>query len=153
MTVAPCAAFIRTLADKLKAGAAFFIDYGFPEHEYYHPQRHMGTVMCHQQHQSDTNPLAEVGLKDITAHVNFTALALAAQEAELGVLGYCTQARFLLNCGLLAKLESAKLPARVQAQKLITEHEMGELFKVIGFYKGEPWQALGFSVGDRTETL
>ena len=147
------AAFIRTLADKLKAGAAFFIDYGFPEHEYYHPQRHMGTLMCHQQHQSDTNPLAEVGLKDLTAHVNFTALALAAQEAELGVLGYCTQARFLLNCGLLAKLESAKLPARVQAQKLITEHEMGELFKVIGFYKGEPWQALGFSVGDRTETL
>jgi len=147
------AAFIRTLADKLKTGAAFFIDYGFPEHEYYHPQRHMGTVMCHQQHQSDTDPLAEVGLKDITAHVNFTALALAAQEADLGVLGYCTQARFLLNCGLLSKLQQASLPARVQAQKLIMEHEMGELFKVIGFYKGEPWQALGFAQGDRTETL
>jgi SAM-dependent MidA family methyltransferase len=146
-------AFIRTLADKLKVGAAFFIDYGFPEHEYYHPQRHMGTVMCHQQHQSDTDPLLEVGLKDITAHVNFTALALAAQDANWGVLGYCTQARFLLNCGLLSKLEQASLPARVQAQKLFMEHEMGELFKVIGFYKGDPWQALGFSSGDRTETL
>jgi len=146
-------AFIRTLADKLQRGAAFFIDYGFPEHEYYHPQRHMGTVMCHQQHQSDTDPLADVGLKDITAHVNFTAIALAAQAAELGVLGYCTQARFLLNCGLLAKLEQASLPTRVQAQKLIMEHEMGELFKVIGFYKGEPWPAVGFASGDRTDTL
>ncbi len=146
-------AFIRTLSDKLTVGAAFFLDYGFPEHEYYHPQRHMGTVMCHRGHLSDSDPLADVGLKDITAHVNFTALALAAQEADLGVLGYCTQARFLINCGLLERLVSASLPERVQAQKLVMEHEMGELFKVIGFYKGEPWQALGFSQGDRTHTL
>jgi SAM-dependent MidA family methyltransferase len=67
--------FVRTLADKLSAGAAFLIDYGFPEHEYYHPQRHMGTVMCHQGHESDTDPLQSVGLKDITAHVNFTGIA------------------------------------------------------------------------------
>jgi SAM-dependent MidA family methyltransferase len=145
--------FIRTLADKLSVGAAFFIDYGFPEHEYYHPQRYMGTVMCHQSHRSDTDPLADVGLKDITAHVNFTAMALAAQDADWGVLGYCTQARFLINCGLVARMETATLPARVHAQKLILEHEMGELFKVIGFFKGEPWQALGFAQGDRTHTL
>jgi SAM-dependent MidA family methyltransferase len=145
--------FIRTLADKLTVGAAFFIDYGFPEHEYYHPQRHMGTVMCHRSHQSDTNPLADVGLKDITAHVNFSAMALAAQDADWGVLGYCTQARFLINCGLVSRMEAATLRERVQAQKLITEHEMGELFKVIGFFKGEPWQALGFAQGDRTHTL
>ena len=146
-------AFIRTLADKLTMGAAFFIDYGFPEHEYYHPQRHMGTVMCHRSHQSDPDPLAEVGQKDITAHVNFTGIALAAQEAGLGVLGYCTQARFLINCGLGARLETASLAERVMAQKLIMEHEMGELFKVIGLYQGVPWQAIGFAQGDRTDTL
>lgn len=145
--------FIRTLADRLTAGAAFFIDYGFPEHEYYHPQRHMGTVMCHRAHQSDSDPLAEVGLKDITAHVNFTGIALAAQEAGWGVLGYCTQARFLMNCGLVSRMEQSALAARVQAQRLIMEHEMGELFKVIGLYKGEPWDAIGFAVGDRTHTL
>ena len=146
-------AFIRTLGDRLTAGAAFFIDYGFPEQEYFHPQRHMGTVMCHQGHRVDPDPLSAVGLKDITAHVNFTGIALAAQDADLGVLGYCTQARFLMNCGLLARLEDAPLATRVQAQMLVMEHEMGELFKVIGLYKGEPWDALGFSHGDRTDRL
>ena len=151
-------AFIRTLADRLTVGVAFFLDYGFPEAEYYHPQRHMGTVMCHRQHRADANPLADVGLKDITAHVNFTGIALAAQEAGLDVLGYCTQARFLMNCGLLARLDNATLPDKVMAQKLILEHEMGELFKVIGFAKSAPsfpqtWQPLGFAQGDRTHTL
>ncbi len=145
--------FIRTLADKLRAGAVFLIDYGFPEQEYYHPQRHMGTVMCHRGHQADPDPLLEAGLKDITAHVNFSGIALAAQDAGFGVLGYCTQARFLINCGLASRLENASLIERVQAQKLIMEHEMGELFKVIGLYRGEPWQAIGFAHGDRTHTL
>jgi SAM-dependent MidA family methyltransferase len=134
-------------------GAAFFIDYGFPESEYYHPQRHMGTVMCHRAHLADANPLADVGLKDITAHVNFTGIALAGQDAGLEVLGYCTQARFLMNSGLLDLLAQADLKERVNAQKLILEHEMGELFKVIGFCKGEPWEAIGFAQGDRTHTL
>ena len=146
-------AFVRTLGDKLGTGAVFLIDYGFAEQEYYHPQRHMGTVMCHRAHRSDSDPLTDVGLKDITAHVNFTGLALAAQDAGLGVLGYCTQARFLMNCGLLTRMENASLAARVQAQKLIMEHEMGELFKVIGLYKGEPWDAIGFAQGDRTDRL
>ena len=145
--------FIRTLGDKLQAGAVFLLDYGFPEAEYYHPQRHMGTVMCHQAHQVDADPLAAVGQKDITAHVNFTGIALAGNEAGLGVLGYCSQARFLMNCGLLAQMEAADLPTRTMAQKLIMEHEMGEFFKVIGFYKGEPWAALGFEHGDKTHTL
>ena len=146
-------AFIRTLAEHLVQGAAFFIDYGFPEAEYYHPQRHMGTVMCHRAHQSDPDPLRDVGRKDITAHVNFTAIALAAQEAGLNVLGYCTQARFLMNCGLPALMDQAALPQRVNAQKLVMEHEMGELFKVIGFSTGEPWEPIGFAQGDRTHTL
>jgi SAM-dependent MidA family methyltransferase len=145
--------FMRTLADKLTQGAAFFIDYGFPEAEYYHPQRHMGTVMCHQHHRADADPLAQVGLKDITAHVNFTGMALAAQDAGLNVLGYCTQARFLINCGIGPLMDAAPLAVRVHAQRLLMEHEMGELFKVIGLCKGEPWDALGFAQGDRTHTL
>jgi SAM-dependent MidA family methyltransferase len=141
------------LAERLVAGAAFFIDYGFPEHEYYHPQRHMGTVMCHRAHQADPDPLVLVGHKDITAHVNFTGIALAAQDAGLAVLGYCSQARFLINCGIGPRLDAAPLAQRAQAQHLLLEHEMGELFKVIGLCRGEPWDALGFTQGDRTHTL
>ncbi|MDM0050233.1 class I SAM-dependent methyltransferase [Variovorax sp. J22R115] len=146
-------AFIATLADRMKQGAAFFIDYGFPESEYYHPQRHMGTVMCHRGHLADPDPLADVGQKDITAHVNFTGVAVAGQDAGLEVLGYCSQARFLLNAGILPLLEQATLAERTLAARLIHEHEMGELFKVIGFVAGEPWDAIGFAEGDRMHTL
>ena len=146
-------AFVRTLADRLQAGAAFLIDYGFPEAEYYHPQRHMGTVMCHRAHQADTHPLRDVGLKDITAHVNFTGIAMAAQDAGLELLGYTNQAHFLINCGLVDAMQQADLPQRVAAQKLILEHEMGELFKVIGLTKGPVWDALGFARGDKTHRL
>ena len=148
---------MRTLAERLARGAAFFIDYGFPEAEYYHPQRHQGTLMCHRAHESDTDPLAAPGSKDITAHVNFTGIALAAQEAGLEVIGYATQARFLMNCGLLSLLQASASPREVAAaQKLITEHEMGELFKVIGLARGidfGPAGPLGFRAGDRTHQL
>lgn len=150
-------AFVRTLAERLgrsdKGGTALLIDYGFPEGEYYHAQRHMGTLMCHRGHRSDMDPLADVGLKDITAHVNFTGIALAAQEAGMQVLGYTSQARFLLNCGLPALLAQAGLADRALGQKLINEHEMGELFKVIAFGTGPAWEPLGFLAGDRTHTL
>jgi SAM-dependent MidA family methyltransferase len=150
-------AFIATLADRLQRGAAFFIDYGFPEAEYYHPQRSGGTLMCHRAHQADTDPLADVGLKDITAHVNFTGIALAAQNAGLEVLGYTSQARFLLNCGLMELLQGADIPTIAHAQKLVTAHEMGELFKVIGLARGCDAafvaDALGFAEGDRTHRL
>jgi SAM-dependent MidA family methyltransferase len=146
-------AFVRTLADRVEAGAVFLLDYGFPEGEYYHPQRHMGTVMCHRAHQSDADPLPHVGLKDITAHVNFTGIALAAQDAGLEVLGYTNQAHFLINCGLVDAMQSATLPERVSAQKLIMEHEMGELFKVIGLCKGARFAAMGFINGDKTHRL
>ena len=151
--------FVRTLADRLSAGAIFLIDYGFPEHEFYHPQRSTGTVMCHRAHEADANPLAQVGLKDITAHVNFTGIALAGQEAGLQVLGYTSQGRFLLNCGLLDGMADAPLQERVMLQKLIHEHEMGDLFKVIAFAVDTPqqaysgWQAMGFTAGDRSHTL
>jgi SAM-dependent MidA family methyltransferase len=146
-------AFIRTLADRLRQGAAFFLDYGFPESEYYHPQRHMGTLMCHRGHMADPDPLVDVGAKDITAHVNFTGLALAAQEAGFAVLGYTTQGRFLINCGLVDKLAQSDLAGRTAGQRLIAEHEMGELFKVIAFHRGDFWDAVGFRQGDRTRML
>jgi SAM-dependent MidA family methyltransferase len=146
-------AFVRTLAERLTRGAAFFIDYGFPQPEYYHPQRDMGTLMCHRAHRADTDPLDSPGAKDITAHVDFTAIALAAQETGLPTLGYTSQGRFLLNCGLAAMLQDATLPERVAAQRLVNEHEMGELFKVIAFQRGEFWDAIGFRAGDRTHTL
>ena len=156
--------FIGTLADRLQAGAIFLLDYGFPEHEYYHPQRSMGTVMCHQGHLADGDALADVGSKDITAHVNFTGIAVAGQNAGLEVIGYTSQGRFLLNCGLLDGMgddnTGTGLAERAMVQKLVNEHEMGELFKVIAFAarsdpadSGEAWQPLGFTAGDRTHTL
>ncbi|WP_290663951.1 SAM-dependent methyltransferase [Aquabacterium sp.] len=153
-------AFIATLAQRMTRGAAFFIDYGFPEGEYYHPQRTGGTLMCHQGHRSDPDPLSNVGEKDITTHVNFTGIALSGQGNGWEVLGYTTQGRFLSNCGLLAQMGQdgggtsvADFKLRAAAQMLIAEHEMGELFKVIGFVKGEWFEAMGFSQGDRTHML
>ena len=152
-THAQAEGFVRTLADRLAAGAIFLLDYGFPEHEYFHPQRSMGTLMCHQGHLADSNPLLHVGLKDITAHVNFTGVAVAAQDAGLEVLGYTCQAHFLMNCGIADALQAATQVQRIAAQRLILEHEMGEFFKVIGLTKGAPWDAIGFSRGDKTHRL
>ena len=146
-------AFVATLAERLQRGAAFFIDYGFPAHEFYLPERSGGTLMCHRAHLADADPLADPGDKDITAHVDFTAVALAAQDAGCEVLGYASQGRFLLNCGLAALMEGADWPTRVGALKLVAEHEMGELFKVIGFVKGAAFDAIGFAQGDRSHTL
>ena len=149
-------AFVRTLADRLQRGAAFFLDYGFPETEYFHPQRHMGTLMCHHAHRSDSNPLVDVGQKDITAHVNFTGIALAAQDAGMMVLGYTSQGRFLLNAGLLTLAGGADTRQNAMMQKLLNEHEMGELFKVIALApaaSAQDWVPLGFAAGDRTHRL
>jgi len=151
-------AFVRSLAERLGRGAAFFVDYGFPDHEYYLPQRRDGTLMCHRAHRADTDPLVDVGTKDITAHVNFSGVALAAQDAGFEVLGYTSQARFLINAGLLPMVQSAQArgdwPTVAAAQKLVAEHEMGELFKVLGLVKGAPaYDCLGFAEGDRSHRL
>jgi len=153
-------AFVTTLAQLMTRGAAFFVDYGFPEAGYYLPQRTGGTLMCHHAHRSDPDPLSQVGEKDITAHVNFTGVALAGQEGGWEVLGYTSQGRFLMNCGLGEALAATgeastaeQLKARHALQMLVAEHEMGELFKVIGFVKGPWFEAIGFAHGDRTHTL
>ncbi len=147
-------AFVATLGDRLTRGAAILIDYGFGEDEYYHPQRHMGTLVCHYQHQVDSDPLVLVGLKDITAHVNFTNIAVSAQDAGFEVLGYTSQAHFLINNGLADAMAPLDVIARSKAAKLMMEHEMGELFKVIMLSKGvEFWDAKGFLQGDRMHRL
>lgn len=153
-------AFITSVAAALTRGALFLIDYGFPAAEYYHPQRSQGTLMCHYRHRSHTDPFAFVGLQDITAHVDFTASADAAVNGGLRVLGYTSQAQFLINCGItdiLAEIPSDNIRAYAQraseAQKLLSPAEMGELFKVIAFGRGIDSPLLGFAVGDRTHTL
>ena len=149
--------FVKSLAERITRGAVFFIDYGFPEAEYYHPQRVGGTLMCHRAHMADADPLDSPGDKDITAHVNFTGIAMTAQSAGLDVLGYTSQARFLMNCGVMEDLSQADVALRANSQKLLTEHEMGELFKVLGLAKGcdavFSQNPIGFALGDRTHTL
>ncbi|MEO5691814.1 MAG: SAM-dependent methyltransferase [Usitatibacter sp.] len=144
-------ALVRTIAESLEAGAALFIDYGFSQHEYYHPQRSMGTLRCHYRHRFHGDPFFMPGLQDITAHVDFTAMARAAEEGGAEVEGFTTQAYFLISCGL-AVLVSAGDPtatlSRVKAtsavHRLISPSEMGELFKVMGITKAMTGPLLGF---------
>lgn len=147
-------AWLRSAAEWLRHGLLLVIDYGFPRREYYHPQRLMGTIMCHYRHHAHADPLWLPGLNDITAHVDFSAAADAAQEAGLTLLGYTSQAHFLINCGVLQMLAAQRTPAHVaQAQRLLLEAEMGELFKVLAVGRGLPEPLIGFVRGDRRHTL
>ena len=152
-------ALIHSLAERLQQGMLLFLDYGFPRAEYYHPDRREGTLMCHYRHRAFDDPFYLPGLVDITAHVDFTLIADAALEASLDVLGYTSQAHFLLNCGLLDRLNelepgtTAYLKETARVQKLIQPTEMGELFKVIALGKGDVPLPLGFARGDKRHTL
>ncbi|MGE5339008.1 MAG: class I SAM-dependent methyltransferase, partial [Gemmatimonadota bacterium] len=147
-------AWTASLAGWLARGVALLVDYGFPRGEYYHAQRLMGTLMCHYRHRAHADPLWLPGLNDITAHVDFTAVADAAQAAGLEVLGYTSQAHFLLNCGLLDMLQADHTHARAnEAHRLLSEAEMGELFKVIALGRGIEEPLAGFARGDRTHRL
>ncbi|TRZ64181.1 MAG: class I SAM-dependent methyltransferase [Rhodocyclaceae bacterium] len=144
----------------LQRGAVLLLDYGFPRAEYYFPQRCGGTLMCHYRHHAHENPLWWPGLNDITAHVDFTAVAEAGFDAGLEVLGYTSQAQFLLNCGITEILgllpnDGGKvfLSQSRNVGKLISPHEMGELFKVIALGRGLREPLLGFARGDRLHTL
>jgi len=141
-------------------GALFVIDYGFPEREYYHPQRDMGTLMCHYRHRAHGDVFFHPGLQDITAHVDFSAIAAAASEAGLDVLGYASQEQFLVNCGITDLMlrtppeDAARyLPQAAAATKLLSPAEMGELFKAVAFGRGVQDQLIGFGSGDRRHTL
>jgi SAM-dependent MidA family methyltransferase len=138
--------FVRTLAEMLRAGfdytghggAALLIDYGFPAHEYYLPQRTEGTLMCHYRHHAHPDPFYMPGLQDITAHVDFTAVAHTAVANGLDVLTYTSQAAFLIDAGIADILQRTPasdrlryLPRSNEVQKLTSPAEMGELFKVM----------------------
>jgi SAM-dependent MidA family methyltransferase len=116
--------------------------------------------MCHYRQHAHADPLVLVGLQDITAHVDFSAIAQAAVETELSLLGYTSQAQFLINCGITDVLAAtpaddaaAYLPLASQVQRLTSPAEMGELFKVIALGRGIDFAMLGFKVGDRRHTL
>jgi SAM-dependent MidA family methyltransferase len=153
-------AWMRTLASALEAGAIFVIDYGFPRREYYHPQRSSGTLMCHYRHQAHADPFARPGEEDISVHVDFSALAEAARAAGTTVMGYATQAQFLVNCGITEVLAETNAenalhyaPIAAQAQKLLSPAEMGELFKVLALGKGLTRPLAGFARGERSHSL
>jgi SAM-dependent MidA family methyltransferase len=154
------AAWIASVGARLAHGALLLIDYGFPRAEYYHPQRAQGTLICHYRHRSHDDPLWLPGLQDLTAHVDFSAMDDAARAAGLDTLGYASQASFLFGCGL-PELAMRISPddaggwARQAAalQKLVSEAEMGELFKAIAWGRGLPDEAIGFARGDRRGAL
>lgn len=153
-------AWIRSVADILKQGALLLIDYGFPRAEYYHSQRTQGTLMCHYRHRAHDDPLMFVGLQDITAHVDFTAIAEAAVETGLSLLGYTSQAAFVIGCGL-EQLVAGSDPEKTrdhleltqQIKKLTLPHEMGELYKVMALGRGVKELLPGFSLQDRRGRL
>lgn len=152
--------WLQSIADALGQAAVFLIDYGFPRHEFYHPQRSEGSVMCHYRHRSHTNPLTLLGLQDITAHVDFTHVAEAALQAGFDVSGFTSQAFFLMSLGLTERLaeydpEDTKqqLVLAQQVKKLTMPNEMGELFKVIGLQKGLDLSLQGFMMNDQRGRL
>ena len=123
--------WLHSLRDCLQQGIMLFIDYGFPQHEYYHPDRNQGTLMCHYRHHTHSDPFFLPGLQDITAHVDFTHLACCADDCGLEVLGYCNQSNFLIEHDIETLAQPIDIKASQALRKLLFPHEMGELFKVM----------------------
>ena len=153
-------ALIASLAEALNSGLMLFIDNGFPRATFYHPQRDQGTLMCHYRHHAHGDPFLYPGLQDITAHVDFSAVADAGITQGCELMGYTTQAHFLINCGiteLLAEISpedvATYLPLANQVQRLLSPAEMGELFKVIVFGQGVDAPLIGFGNGDQRQRL
>ena len=152
-------ALVTTIGRRIASGALVIVDYGFPRHEYYHPQRSTGTLVGHYRHRVHADPFLWPGLSDLTSHVDFTAIAEAAERAGLHVAGFATQASFLLGCGILELLRdtgapetTAYLRAASAVQKLLSPAEMGELFKVLLLARGDvAWRSLALT--DMTHRL
>ena len=147
-------AWISSLSDALRSGVALIIDYGFTQREFYHAHRNQGTLMCHYRHRSHSNPFLYPGLQDITAHVDFTAIAEQAHEAGFSINGFTNQAFFLLGNGVekyLQNMDSADpgyMKLSQQLKTLTMPGEMGELFKVIALGKDFEHPLQGFSLKD-----
>ncbi|MGE5625410.1 MAG: class I SAM-dependent methyltransferase [Bacillota bacterium] len=149
-TLAP---LIASLAGVLKRGALLFLDYGYTRAAYYHRERSMGTLMCHYRHRAHGDPFLYVGLQDMTAYVDFSAVAEAAVVEKLELAGYSTQAHFLLALGI-GEAAINEGPEAVRQVKLLTlPEEMGERFKAIGFTKGLDPILRGFTLRDLSRTL
>lgn len=144
-------AFIASLAESLARGALLFLDYGYPRRAYYHPDRSMGTLLCHYRQRAHPDPFRFIGLQDITAHVDFTAVAEAGVAAGLELAGYTTQSHFLLAMGIgeLAK----DWRAAQEVKRLTLPEEMGERFKAVGFLKGLDTPLQGFRLRDLSVSL
>jgi SAM-dependent MidA family methyltransferase len=151
--------WIASLSTILRQGVFLIFDYGYGEREFYLPERSMGTLMCYYQQQRVYDPFRYPGLQDITSHVNFTALAEAADAAGLGIHGYTTQASFLLACGIIELANEEKLPEldeyrQNQAIKILTlPSQMGELVKVMALTKNYSEPLVGFELYDRRHDL
>jgi len=144
-------ALVRSVSAALGNGLALFIDYGYAQNEYYHPQRSMGTLRCHYRHRFHNDPFFLPGLQDITAHVDFTAMARAAQSADAEIMGFTTQAHFLISCGLAVLLADgdpnmtlSRVKTTSAVHRLVSPSEMGDLFKVLGIGRGVDSPLLGF---------
>ncbi|MTW21879.1 class I SAM-dependent methyltransferase [Allochromatium palmeri] len=151
------APWLAALSSTLERGLALLIDYGYPRAEYYQPERHMGTLRCHHRHQAHSDPYVQLGLQDITAHVDFTAVAEASVAAGFEPAGFTTQAHFLIGCGIDRLMQAvapeAALDQALGAKQLLLPTAMGERFKVLGLAKGVdgPWS--GFAMRDLSDRL
>ncbi len=153
-------ALVKSLGARCAAGLLLILDYGFPASEYYHPQRNGGTLMAHYRHRALDDPFFLPGLADLTAHVDFSAIAHAGVAGGMSVAGYATQARFLINCGILDALarrgdpqSALYLREAAAVQKLLSPAEMGELFKVLALTRNIDDGLVGFREGDQSHRL
>jgi SAM-dependent MidA family methyltransferase len=153
-------AWMRTLCRTLNAGVFIVVDYGYPASELYHPMRSDGTLMCHYHHHAHRNPYTHVGLQDITAHVDFSALARCACESGQSVLGFTSQASFLLSLGILDLIESKPDASHAdsillaqQVKRLTLPSEMGESFKALAVGPAEGESLPGFTLADHRNRL
>jgi SAM-dependent MidA family methyltransferase len=153
-------ALVESVARRMRSGALVVIDYGFPESEYYHPQRAAGTLMGHYRHRAHAEPFLWPGLSDLTAHVDFTAIALAGERGGLAVAGFGSMAAFLVGAGILDHLAAVGDPAQARyvreaaaVQRLLSPAEMGELFKVMVLAKSSGIVCPYFHEADHTHRL
>ncbi|UHD17174.1 class I SAM-dependent methyltransferase [Thiocapsa bogorovii] len=148
-------AWMKALGRALDTGLVLLVDYGYPRPAYYQPDRTMGTLMCHVRHQAHGDPCAHIGLQDITAHVDFTAVAEAGDAAGFELAGFTTQANFLIGCGIDRILSESPdaFDLTPGAKQLLLPTIMGERFKVMGLTKGIDGALCGFSIRDLSERL
>ena len=153
-------ALVESVARRMAGGALLVLDYGFPQREYYHAQRSEGTLMAHYRHRAHADPFRWPGLTDLTAHVDFTAIALAGERGGLTLDGYAPMAGFLIGAGILDRLRDCGEPASVAylreaaaVQRLLSPAEMGELFKVMALATRGGIVSKYFAAADRSHRL